>query len=199
MMPADKAHWRRELRARRRALEPAEARAAAVSAARHLAASRLWRAARHIALYQAADGELPTDAIAAQARLEGKHIYLPAVDGRMLQFREWRRDDVLVLNRFGIGEPGPDAPSPVHLHLILLPVVGWTAGGFRLGMGGGFYDRYLAGRESARPWRVGLAYERQREEQLETLREPFDQGMDAVLTERELRVLPTARGRPRTS
>jgi 5-formyltetrahydrofolate cyclo-ligase len=58
-------------------------------------------------------------------------------------------------------------------------------------MGGGFYDRYLAGREAAGAWRVGLAYDVQREEQLEALREPFDQDLDAVLTERELRVLQT--------
>lgn len=190
-MPRSKADWRRELRARRGAITPADAHAAARSAAEHLAASPLWRDARHIALYRAADGELSTDAIAAQARGDDKRLYLPVVDGKTLRFREWQEDAVLMPNRFRIGEPGPDAPSPEQLHLILLPVVGWTAAGFRLGMGGGFYDRYLAGRGNAVPWRVGLAYERQREERLEALREPFDQGLDAVLTECELRVLQT--------
>jgi len=198
-MPPDKAQWRRDLRARRRSLKPTEARSAAASAAEHLAADRLWRDARHIALYQAADGELSADVIAGQARLDGKRIYLPVVDGRTLRFREWRRDEVLVPNRYAIGEPGPDAPSPAQLDLILLPVVGWTTGGFRLGMGGGYYDRYLAAAKGARPWRVGLAYERQREERLEMLREPFDQGLDAVLTESELRYLSSRLGEPRST
>ena len=200
-MPPDtspgKTEWRRTLRARRRAVEPGAALAAAASAAQHLAASRPWRDARHIALYRAADGELSTDAIAAQARLDGKRVYLPVVDGRMLRFREWRRDDELVPNRFAIGEPGPDAPSPAQLDLVLLPVVGWTAGGFRLGMGGGFYDRFLADIGGLPPWRIGVAYERQREERLETLRETFDQDLDAVLTELGLRVIATASGVPR--
>jgi len=188
-MQRSKADWRRELRARRGSITAIEARTCARHAAGSLAASSLWRDALNIALYIPADGELPTDAIAARARRDGKSLYLPVVDGDMLQFREWREGAALHPNRFGIGEPGPDASLPPELQLMLLPVVGWTAAGFRLGMGGGFYDRYLARYGTAGLRRVGLAYEQQREEHLEALREPFDQGLDAVLTERRLYVL----------
>ena len=95
------------------------------------------------------------------------------------------------LNRFGIQEP---ACSPRHwvrawqLDLILLPLVAFDESGNRLGMGGGFYDRSLAYRQSRthsrRPRLIGLAHELQRVEQLAT--NSWDIPLDMIATEKRV-------------
>ena len=92
-------------------------------------------------------------------------------------------------NRFGIPEPDLSADSllaPAEMALVVVPLLGFTRSGQRLGMGGGFYDRTFAFRRerAAPPWLVGAAYSFQELEQLKT--EAWDVPMDAVVTEKEL-------------
>jgi 5-formyltetrahydrofolate cyclo-ligase len=68
------------------------------------------------------------------------------------------------------------------LDIILLPLVAWDTQGHRLGMGGGYYDRSLAGVQNV--IKVGLALELQKVEALVT--EPWDIRMDFVATENGL-------------
>lgn len=79
---------------------------------------------------------------------------------------------------------GSDELDASELDLILLPLLGFDALGFRLGQGGGFYDRALAGC-AGRPYRVGVAFECQRVEQIPV--DEWDQRLHAVLTETGLR------------
>ena len=69
-----------------------------------------------------------------------------------------------------------------------MPLVGFDLNGYRLGMGGGFYDTSLAylRRRSAwkKPFLMGIAYECQKVETLP--RDPWDIPLDAVLTEKKL-------------
>ena len=69
-----------------------------------------------------------------------------------------------------------------------MPLVGFDQQGYRLGMGGGYYDATLAFMQHRRLWRkprlVGVAYECQRVETLP--HDPWDMPLDAVLTERQL-------------
>jgi 5-formyltetrahydrofolate cyclo-ligase len=60
-------------------------------------------------------------------------------------------------------------------------------------MGGGYYDRFLAGDTGKRLPRLGLGYECQREDQLATLREAWDQPLDGMLTERCLHRMCTGK------
>lgn len=178
--------WRRRLRQRRRAVTKDDAAAAADAAKRRLAATGAWRSATHIGTYLARDGEFDAAPINALARSAGKSLYLPSVHDGGLRFLQWESTRELVINRYGIEEPAGDAREAQHLDLLLMPLVGWTGRGFRLGMGGGYYDRYLADRGRWPRLRIGLAFECQREDNLEALLEPWDQGLDAVLTERNL-------------
>ena len=77
-------------------------------------------------------------------------------------------------------EPPPAAArrSANELDIIFLPLVGWDEFGNRLGMGGGFYDRTLAG--VRQPLLVGLAHDCQRAERVP--REAWDISMDFVAT-----------------
>ena len=155
----DKVRLRRLLRDRRRALTREQQAAAARSVADRVAALDPWRRARRVALYLPADGEIDTALLAAEARREGKALFLPVIrDDDSLAFAGWEQHAPLAPNRFGIPEPPAGAVrcDPGELDVICLPLVGWDRSGGRLGMGGGFYDRTLAGVEGT--VLVGLAH-----------------------------------------
>jgi 5-formyltetrahydrofolate cyclo-ligase len=158
---------------------------ASLAVANHLQSLPAWTRTRHLALYLPADGEIETAALAEQAREAGMSLYLPVVgnDG-VMQFALWEQGAPLQENRYGIPQPGPQYPLyPVHdLDVVLMPLVGWSKSGARLGMGGGFYDRALAGDKG--PVRIGLGFECQQVQHLPT--EDWDVPMDFVATEAAL-------------
>lgn len=178
--------WRRRLREQRRCIHSDHAQAASLKAAEHLSRDPLWQA-QHIALYLCNDGELDSSTIAKAAWEAGKHVYLPVISPSGMHFYRWRARDPLKPNRYGIGEPQGEPVARSTLELLLLPTVGWSASGFRLGMGGGYYDRFLASGDCAAARRLGLAYDCQQEDALELLKESWDQPLDGVLTESGLK------------
>ncbi|WP_133501140.1 5-formyltetrahydrofolate cyclo-ligase [Cognatilysobacter terrigena] len=177
---------RRDIRARRAALSPAHRIAAAQQVAARLFALPGAPDHGYVAGYWAVDGEMPL--LAWQTQLPAACIYcLPVLsdDGR-LRFAPWRSGDPLVQNRFGIPEPDV-APSsllePDALSMVAMPLVAFDSACNRVGMGGGWYDRSLAGvRDRAqRPLLVGVAYELQRVDNLTPAE--WDIPLDAVCTE----------------
>lgn len=185
--------WRQRLRERRRCLNGDHAQAASRKAAEHLSRDPLWQA-QHIALYLSNDGELDPSVIAQTAWDAGKHIYLPVISSSGMQFCPWYASDPLKPNRYGIGEPSGEPVATSKLELLLLPTVGWSASGFRLGMGGGYYDRFLASGDCAAALRLGLAYDCQQEDALELLKKSWDQPLDGVLTESGLNRFKSSAG-----
>ncbi len=183
-----KQQLRRRLRARRRQLSPLQRQRATQGVCAVIARHPLFRQARRIALYRAADGEIDPLPLARLARRLGKALYLPVLrPGGHLGFVAWREGAVLRRNRFGIAEPVGPRLSAQQLDLVLLPLVAFDCRGGRLGMGGGFYDRTFAWMNKAgsfrrRPLLVGLAHAFQQVESLP--REPWDVPLAAVATER---------------
>jgi 5-formyltetrahydrofolate cyclo-ligase len=119
----------------------------------------------------------------------GIAVCLPVVvgPGKPLAFRPWHPGMVLVEGAFGAAIP-PDGPE-VTPNLLITPLSGFDDTGARLGYGGGFYDRTLAGLRAAGPVRVvGLGYAAQRLDRVPT--EPTDQRLDAVVTEDGLLEFP---------
>jgi 5-formyltetrahydrofolate cyclo-ligase len=179
---------RRALRQRRRDASAAQRMAAAEAIASRLLASPRLAAEGYVAGYWAMDGEVPLHVL--QMRLgEGQLWCLPCIqpDGS-LRFAPWRPGDPLVTNRFGIPEPDLSAESllaPAEMALVVVPLLGFTRSGQRLGMGGGFYDRSFAFRRerAAPPWLVGAAYSFQQLDSLDA--QPWDVPLDAIATERE--------------
>ena len=97
-----------------------------------------------------------------------------------LHFHRWRAADPLRDNPQGIAEPLADAER-VEPDMILVPLLAFDAAGFRLGHGGGYYDRTLAGTKAIT---VGIAYAGQ---QLASIpREAHDIALDHILTENGL-------------
>jgi 5-formyltetrahydrofolate cyclo-ligase len=118
---------------------------------------------------------------AAALRRHGAVTALPVVVAPKtpLAFREWHPGITLVEGPLGI--PYPVGSSEVRPDNVLLPMLGWDGGGFRLGYGGGFFDRTLAAIEK-RPRVIGIAYE---QAYLRTIYpQPHDIPADFVVTER---------------
>jgi len=125
-------------------------------------------------------GEPDLRTIVADWLEEGPHraAALPVVSGDALVFHAWAREAPMRAGDFGI--PVPAHGRPVQPDALLIPCVGFDARRYRLGYGGGYYDRTLA-RMVPWPLVVGVAFECAR---LETI-DPrvHDMQLDAVLTE----------------
>jgi 5-formyltetrahydrofolate cyclo-ligase len=119
------------------------------------------------------DGEL-TD----QEQL--RRIGLPVVDKlhQTLKFHAWFPGCPMEEDAYGI--PKPKDTEVIVPTLLFVPCVGYSVGGFRLGYGGGFYDRTLA-QLQPRPFTVGLGFAQGYLPDLEP--EPHDVPLDAILNE----------------
>ncbi len=113
----------------------------------------------------------------------GCSLALPALQGaeKPLLFRAWAPGEPLFPAAFGTEEP--DAAQPLRTPLILLvPLLAFDAQGYRLGYGGGFYDRSLAQlRPKGDTLAVGLAFSAQQVERVP--RDGNDQRLDWLVTE----------------
>lgn len=125
--------------------------------------------------------------LAAMTVMHGqdKRICVPVILGkdRPLEFREWTPDCEMVEGAFGALIPvGTEALEP---DLLITPLLAWDRKGYRLGYGGGFYDRTLEQlRAGRRAIAVGFAYSVQ--EVPKVPREATDQSLDALVTEKEI-------------
>ena len=144
MSPPSAAALRRTKRSARRALTPSEQHSHARAVARHIAVSKLLLCFQRFAVYAPSDGELDPSPIADRLLAANKVVALPVVEhDRRLSFYRYRSDTPLVRNRFAITEPDTRAATYVPtttLDVVLMPLVAFDNEGYRLGMGGGFYD-----------------------------------------------------------
>jgi 5-formyltetrahydrofolate cyclo-ligase len=191
----DRDALRKRLREQRRAIPAAQRIAAAETLAQRLLALPFAPQNGHVAGYWAMDGEIALHVW--QMRLPTDTIYcLPILsDDDRLRFAPWRAGEDLVANRYGIPEPADTSGAlpPASMAMIVLPLVGFDAHGHRLGMGGGWYDRSLAFRRTnaaAPPWCVGVGFEAQRLDALQT--EPWDIAMDAICTDTDTHLPPAS-------
>jgi 5-formyltetrahydrofolate cyclo-ligase len=188
---------RASLRARLRAVTPAERARAARALARNVAHWVPLRAGARVALYAALPGELDATPLIELARQRGCRVYLPRIDrspqARGMRFIEMRGP--LRRNRLGIAEPaGHHMVGARWLDVVFLPLVGFDRHGARLGSGGGFYDRAFAFRRFRAGWHaprlIGVGYAFQELERITTA--AHDVLMDAVITDRGM--IPCATG-----
>lgn len=105
---------------------------------------------------------------------------LPVVvaPGAPLAFRAWTPDCTMVDDRYGI--PTVAAGEFVAPQALLLPVNGFDAAGYRIGYGGGFFDRTLAAQHPA-PLAIGVGFELARVDSIRP--EPHDVRLDAIVSE----------------
>ena len=112
----------------------------------------------------------------------GNAIALPVVkgSGRPLIFREWKLERSLIPDAFGISVPEDTAPERVP-DLLFTPLLAFDAKGYRLGYGGGFYDRTLRHlRQIKDIVAIGVAYNFQGPQEIPV--HDGDEDLDGVLT-----------------
>ncbi|MDR6397667.1 5-formyltetrahydrofolate cyclo-ligase [Herbaspirillum seropedicae] len=152
-----KQQLRTALLARRKALDVQERERADARIGQRVLEWTMRAGVSSLAVYQPIRGEPDLAAAYNALAARGVHLCLPVVvekDAPLL-FRAWQPGDALQKDALGTLAPLPSAPE-IRPQALLIPCVGFNAAGFRLGYGGGFYDRTLAG--LPRPRAVGVCY-----------------------------------------
>jgi 5-formyltetrahydrofolate cyclo-ligase len=171
--------------ARRDALDAETRRRDSQAITAKLLALPEYRAAGVVCAYASFGSEFDTATFCSDVIAAGKRLLLPRINhaARMLELREVKnlRGD-LVAGVWGIREPAERCPNVplTSVEFLLVPGVGFTATGERLGYGGGFYDRLLAGLGSNIP-RVAAAFSIQIVDDLPV--GPRDQRVHRIVTE----------------
>jgi 5-formyltetrahydrofolate cyclo-ligase len=163
---------RRELRARRRAIQ---------------GTARWLRPGRRIGHYLPMDEEIDTTPLLQLARQRGCLLALPRITSlRHDRMRFFDASGGIRHGAFGILEPVGGRMVPAReLDVVFMPLVGFDVRGNRIGMGRGFYDRHFAHRLRLVRWRrpmlIGLAYGVQQVDALPLA--AHDVPVDAIVTE----------------
>jgi len=152
----------------------------------HIASLPVWRRARNVATFLAFDGEPSLAALQVQRPGITRRFHVPIIKAGRMHFAPLKPGNELLSNSFGILEPrGRSRTQTRRLDLVLVSLVGFDSAGFRLGMGGGYYDRHFAFLKShgqyVRPRLLGVAYSVQQVPSLP--HDPWDVPLWGIVTE----------------
>ena len=184
----NKAALRKHLRQVLEQMSDADRHAKSSTICSLIAASPEFVASRVIMLYLSTPFEVDTAPLALRAWQAGKTVVVPKVSWdqrRMLPVEISSLHDQMTSTGPGIKEPVTGRPMPVEfVDLVIVPGLGFTNNGFRIGRGMGFYDRFLAQPEFV-GLSCGLAFEEQMLEQLPLL--DHDIPLSMLATDRGIR------------
>lgn len=131
-------------------------------------------------VYYSYGSEADTHALVSRLLAAGKEVYLPRVEGNdMASVRYFGDESALVKNKYGILEPTGQAYEG-QIDVCITPLLAVNPRGYRLGYGGGYYDRFFAA--NPKILKVGYGYYFQYTEEFEE--ENFDKPLDLFVTER---------------
>lgn len=183
----NKGELRRSLLKTRQSLSTAEWREKSDQLCYHLQASTLFQQATTILAYFSVRNEPDLSPLLTCNKTWG----FPRCVGRSLTWHAWSSTGSLPLQpgAYGIPEPDPNSPvvSPDAVDLILIPAVGCDRRGYRLGYGGGFYDRLLSSPEWATKRTIGMIFAFAYLPELPI--DAWDQSLHGVCTEAGLSLL----------
>lgn len=163
----NKVELRKKLKSLRNELTQEDVAKSSAQVAKQILACDAYRKAKHIMGYLAFGKELSVDGVLQQALADGKRVYVPEIisqtEIRAVELKDFARFE---LDRYGIRSvPQPaEAVDPAKLQLVLVPAVAFDKEGNRMGMGAGYYDRFLPLTENA--IKIGVAFEALLQEQL---------------------------------
>ncbi|MAN80807.1 MAG: 5-formyltetrahydrofolate cyclo-ligase [Rhodospirillaceae bacterium] len=146
----------------------------------HLNREMPWLSRDGFGFYWPFRGELDLRDFAVAAQTGGSAVALPVVvtEKHPVEFWDWCQDTKMVPGVWNI--PVPASRKPIQPPALLVPLLAYDDAGYRLGYGGGYYDRTLAAL-SERPLAIGIGYA---DDRVATIHpQPHDIPMDAIVTE----------------
>ncbi len=176
---------RKEALGRRRSLTAEERQEKSRLIAEKLLADERIGSARTVLGFFSMKDEVEMEDILRRLLDMGKRVALPLVTGPgLMEAVELKSFADLVPGDFNIPtvrEEAREIIKPEDLDCILVPAVAFSEAGYRLGMGGGFYDRYLI--RAARASRLAVVFDCQIFPEEGFPREAYDQQVNSVFTE----------------
>lgn len=179
--------FKNELRAaikgRRRALDPVLKQRLDRRICGHVLRLRQYQRAETVILYMSTAIEVETGGIIRHALTHGKRVALPRCrpDTRLMDFYYIRSLEDLESGSYGLLEPKESCEPLTHFEgsICLVPALAYDRSGYRLGYGGGYYDRFLSSYPGPR---IGLIYADDLRRQLPHGR--FDRPVQLIVSER---------------
>ena len=119
--------------------------------------------AKRVALYRSVKGEVPVDGLAEEFMAKGIKCCFPRTENGNMVFCDCDSldDKEFKVSSYGIKKPADykSAVDPKDIDVVVLPAVAYNEEGTRLGMGGGYYDRFIGSYADKRPYLLGICYE----------------------------------------
>ena len=143
-MPNNKTALRRQIRLQRDSLSAADIAQKSQALCRRVLESDAYRQAGTLYCYLPFGKEVDTTLLVQQALADGKQVALPKCYGREMRFLFISDLAQVRASAFGAPEPAGDGPiARDETALVIVPGLVFDSRGFRIGYGGGYYDRYL--------------------------------------------------------
>lgn len=179
---------RRFLLSQRRALTAEQKRVYSAQIVQKIIASAEYKRAKVCFLFASMPDEVQTKELIVDALKAGKRVCLPyitSVEAKTMEASEIFSLDELVAGTYGILSVPKDKlriVNPRAIDFVLVPAVGFDKAGYRLGMGGGYYDRYLARMDKAHLM-AGI-YACQLVDEI--IKDDYDAKINTIITETEI-------------
>ena len=137
---------------------------------------------KNIGGYYPINSEIDCLDILKKLQIRNFEISLPVIKkNNNIDFYEWSLKDSLEISNFGI--PEPSKKKKVYPDILIVPLVGFDKNNFRLGYGGGYYDRYIEKVTNIKKiFTIGFGFSFQELKKIPTNK--FDQKLDIILTEK---------------
>ncbi|EFI42497.1 MULTISPECIES: 5-formyltetrahydrofolate cyclo-ligase [Peptoniphilus] len=150
--------------------------------------SDIYKKSNHIFIFVSYKKEVNTHKIIKKALKDEKNVYIPVIDRNTMTMNvSCLRDfDSLKENYMGILEPTEkdlNFVDPKIIDLVIVPGLAFDKNGYRIGYGGGFYDKFFATIET-KPIKLGIGYSMQFVD--EVIHDDFDKALDYFLSENQI-------------
>ena len=175
----NKQQLRAAIRARKKAMSPEDTACRSRKPCDLVRETDAYQQANTIYAYLPFNQEVDLSPLLRQALAEGKQVALPKCYGKEMRFILVSDLTHIQYTPFGVPEPSADGPSPTDKNgLVIVPGLVFDRQGYRIGYGGGYYDRFLC-QEPDHPT-IGLCYDFQLMDRLEP--DPHDIAVDTVFS-----------------
>ena len=188
-MHAKKEKIRRSMLERRAELEPPRVKAASLEIIQWIRGLPQWKNAREVLVYWPVQNEVDVRPLFADLWQGDVRVLLPRCrpgQPGLMDLCHVTCEAELVQGMYAIMEPGPSCliVDDFRPDVCLVPGVGFDERGYRLGFGGGYYDRMLEKPMMASALKVGICYDFQVRRKVPN--DDWDQPMNAICTEKRL-------------